>query len=277
MLGVDCCNGVGAVHTKHFLEDHLGCEVVAIFDNTDGVFEREPEPTPASLDRLSQTVIKEGCDLGFAQDPDGDRLALVDERGKAISEELTLAIAVEQVLTQHRKTPVVINLSTSKSVERVAERNGCQVTRTKIGEINVTEAILEQGAAIGGEGNGGVIIPEIHPCRDSYAGMAVVLEHLIDSGKTLAECCENIPSYHMIKDKKNLPGDQIDAVLGKLAQHYDKHHPNRLDGVYIDFGDSAIHVRSSNTEPVLRVNAEAPTREEAQKLCRELHGIIDAI
>ena len=274
-VAIDCCNGVGALHTPAFLHDHFGCEVVPLFDQADGVFEREPEPTSENLASLKQAVIEHGCDLGFAQDPDGDRLAIVDETGRAIGEDLTLAIAVEQVLNRHRKTPVVINLSTSKSVERVAQRHGSKVTRTKIGEINVTESMLEQDAAVGGEGNGGVIIPEIHPCRDSYTGMAIVLEHLLDTGKTVSQSCAEIPTYCMIKEKKTIPSEKFTKILEKLYQHYAKEQPNTLDGIYIDFGESCAHVRPSNTEPVLRVSTEAPTHKEAERLCRELHNIID--
>ena len=276
-VAVDACNGVGAIHTASFLRDHLGCEVVTIFDRTDGTFERDPEPSRANLKSLCQTVMEHRCDLGFAQDPDGDRLALVDEHGQAIGEDLTLAIAIEQVLARHQQTPVVINLSTSKSVASVAQRQGSQVNRTKIGEIYVTEAMLDQGAAVGGEGNGGVVIPDIHPCRDSYTGMAIVLEHLLDTGQSLSKCCANIPAYTMVKDKKAIPEDKVKAILEAINTHYAAHHPTTLDGIYVDFGESWLHVRPSNTEPVLRVTVEVPTGEKAEPLLQELNRIIDRV
>lgn len=275
-VAVDCCNGVGALHTPRFLREALGCEVITLFDQPSGRFEREPEPTPASLKHLGETVVKHGCALGFAQDPDGDRLALVDEHGRAIGEDLTLAFAVEQVLARHAKGPVAVNLSTSKSIEFVAQKHGCKVTRTKIGEINVTETMLAQGAVVGGEGNGGVIIPEVHPCRDSYTGMAVILELLVDTGKSISELCAEIPSYHFIKDKRELEGIEASDILQRIGSHYSRHKVNTLDGVHVDFGDSWLQVRASNTEPILRVTSEAPNKVKAQELSKELHDLIDA-
>ena len=274
-VAVDCCNGVGAVHSIPFLRDSLGCEVFPIFDEPDGLFRRDPEPTPKNLERLKQTVIQHDCAIGFAQDPDGDRLALVDEKGHALVEDLTLALAVQQVLTRHGKGPVAINLSTSKSVEYVAQQHDCPVTRTKIGEINVTEALLAKNAQVGGEGNGGVIIPAIHPCRDSYAGMAVLLELLMDKQQPLSQISSTIPDYHLIKNKLPLGDIEPSHLLQTIADQYAGQNINTLDGIHIDFGDAWAQVRASNTEPILRISAEALSPTKAQQLCDDINQLIN--
>ena len=241
-----------------------------------GIFEREPEPLPENLKVLSEAVIKNKCDIGFAQDPDGDRLAIVNEKGEPIGEDLTLAFAVRQVLSSHEKGPVAINLSTSKSVERVATELGSEVIRTKIGEINVSESMLEAGAVVGGESNGGVIIPAMHACRDSFVGMAVVLELMAETGKTVSELRDEIPRFTVIKDKLQIRGEQAPAILRYLRRQYDGNAKvNLLDGVHIDFGDSWVHARRSNTEPVIRVTAEALSAEEATRLGAEMRAHID--
>jgi phosphomannomutase len=275
-VAVDCCNGVGAVHSLAFLRDQLGCEVVTVFDEPTGAFEREPEPRPENLKWLAEAVVKNDCDIGFAQDPDGDRLAIVNEKGEAIGEDLTLAFAVDQVLSHHGKGPVVINLSTSKSVEEVARKHECEVIKTKIGEINVSGTMVEAGSVVGGESNGGVIIPAIHPCRDSFGGMAVVLELLAMSGKTVSELRAEIPAYHTVKEKVTIRSEQAPVILRALRRRYEAENINLLDGVHVDFGDRWIHARRSNTEPVMRLTAEAPTQKEAEALAAELREQLDA-
>ncbi len=273
-VAVDCCNGVGALHTAAFLQ-LLGCTVVPLYDNPSGIFEREPEPLPENLKRLSETVVREQCDIGFAQDPDGDRLAIVDEQGRPIGEDQTLAFAVRQVLSKHGAGPVAVNLSTSKSVEFVARQQGCEVVRTKIGEINVSETMLKIGAVVGGESNGGVIIPAIHPCRDSYGGMAVVLELMAHTGRTVSELRAAIPQYYVVKEKIRIRSEQAPVILRFLRREYAGQKVNLLDGVHIDFGDSWAHARRSNTEPVIRVTAEATSPDEARRLADELHAKVE--
>lgn len=274
-VAVDCCNGVGALHSAHFLRDLLGCEVVTVLDNPSGIFEREPEPLPKNLILLSDAVVRNKCDIGFAQDPDGDRLAIVNEKGQPIGEDQTLAFAVQQVLAHHNRGPVAVNLSTSKSVEFVANQLKCEVTRTKIGEINVSEAMAQIGAVAGGEGNGGVIIPEIHLCRDSYAGMALVLEMLAMSGQTVSQHRDQIPYYTMVKEKLRVRNEQIPGILRALRRDYAGQKMNFLDGVYVDYGDSWIHARRSNTEPVIRITSEAPDPKLAEKLAGELRARVE--
>ena len=276
-VAVDCCNGVGALHTVPFLKELLGCKVVPVFDQPSGIFEREPEPLPENLQRLCETVVQEKCAVGFAQDPDGDRLAIVNEKGQPIGEDLTLAFAVQQVLSHHTQGPVAINLITSKSVEYVARQYGSEVVRTKIGEINVCETMLRIGAVVGGENIGGVIIPAVHPCRDSYGGMAVVLELLAMSGKTISELRAMIPEYFVVKEKIRIRGEQAPVILRALRSEYAGQKINLLDGVYIEFGESWVHVRRSNTEPVIRITAEAATQDESLSLAATIRSQIEKI
>ncbi len=273
-VAIDCCNGVGALHSVSFLRDYLGCEVVSVLDQPTGAFEREPEPTPESLTALREAVKHHGCHIGFAQDPDGDRLAIVDENGDPLGEDFTLTLGIQQVLSSHEKGPVAVNLSSGKTVDYVAEKVGESVTRTKIGEINVSETMLEIGAVAGGESNGGLIIPAVHPCRDSYASMAIILEMLADSGKSISALKAAIPEYHIIKDKIKVSNDVSLKILRAVRNHYQNETLNLLDGVHVDFGNSWVHARRSNTEPIIRIMAEAPTQEEAQKLAKELKAIV---
>jgi len=274
-VAVDCCNGVGALWSRRFLEESLGCRVVAVFERPTGDFEREPEPLPQNLGSLREAVRKHGCDIGFAQDPDGDRLAIVDEQGEPIGEDLTLAFAVEEVLDRHEKGPVVVNLSTSRSVEDVARSRGCEIERTKIGEINVTSRMLERRAVVGGESNGGVIVPAIHPCRDSFAGMALVLELMAATGRTVSELRAAIPRYTLIKDKIPIRTERAPLILRHLRKVYAGQRMNLIDGVYVELGRSWIHVRRSNTEPVMRLTIEAPDRREAQRLASEVRAEVE--
>ncbi len=274
-VAVDACNGVGALHTRAFLED-LGCTVVSCFDTPTGNFEREPEPLPENLGALSALVSAEHCDIGFAQDPDGDRLALVNESGKPIGEDMTLAFAVQQVLDHHVKGPIAMHLATSRAVQDVAEQRHCAVTRTRIGEINVTEAMKAAGCVVGGEGNGGVIIPAVNPCRDSFVGMAVILELLALERKTVSEVRRSIPSYTLLKQKLRVRPEQVPDILRMLRRLHEKEKLNLLDGVFVEFKNAWVHVRPSNTEPVIRIVAEAPTAEEAQALLGKTRDAVEA-
>ncbi len=262
-VAADLCNGVGALHTESFLREGLGCEVVAVHAAPTGLFEREPEPVPRNLGALSRAVIEHRCDIGFAQDPDGDRLAIVDERGRPIGEDFTLAFAVRQVLAAHERGPVVINLSTSRTVEETARAAGCPVTRTKIGEIHVAGAMARSGAAVGGESNGGVIVPAVHPCRDSYVAMALALELLVATGRRVSELRAEFPGYAVAREKIPLSATDSAAALRRLRRRYADRRPLLLDGVFVDFGDGWALARRSNTEPVLRIEAEARAPEAA--------------
>jgi len=275
-VAIDCCNGVGAVHSVDFLKNVLNCEVVSVLDQPTGAFEREPEPTPESLSLLCETIKQEKCVIGFAQDPDGDRLALVDENGVPLGEDFTLTLGIQQVLASHEQGPIAVNLSSGKTVDAVTEPTGNQVTRTKIGEINVSETMLAIGAVAGGESNGGLIIPAVHACRDSYVSMAIILEMLAETGKSISALKAAVPEFHIVKDKIKVSSEASLKILRTVRQKYQNEKINLLDGVHVDFGDSWIHARRSNTEPVIRVMAEAPTQEKAEKLAKELRDIVTA-
>lgn len=275
-VAVDGCNGVGAAFSREFLEQ-LGCEVIMVHGDPHGRFEREAEPTPKSLTLLCEAVVAHRCHIGFAQDPDGDRLTIVNEFGEALDEELTLAMAVRQVLAAHERGPVVLNLSVGKTVEEVARSYDVPVERTRIGEIHVSSRMVQIGAVVGGESNGGVIIPGIHPCRDSFGGMAVILELLAQSGKSPSALRAELPHYHMVRSKIRVSGEQTPVLLRHLRKFYRDAPVNTLDGVHIDFGDHWIHVRPSNTEPVMRVAAEAGTPEHAQQLVDDLTQLLSTV
>lgn len=268
-VALDTCNGVGALYAAAFLREDLGCEVFPVFDQPTGEFEREPEPLPERLGRLCEEVRLRGADVGFAQDPDGDRLAIVNERGEPIGEDLTLAFAVEAVLTRHARGPVVVTLSTSKVVDHVAATHGCEVVRTRIGELHVAEEMLRIGAPVGGESNGGVMVPAVHPCRDSFLGMALVLELLAATDKTVSQWQGTWPSFAVAKDKLAASPEQASRALAALRRAFEGLRVNLLDGIHVDWGNRWLHVRPSNTEPVIRIIAEAPSEAEARGLVAE--------
>lgn len=272
-VAVDCCNGVGAIYTRPFLEG-LGCTVETLHDEPTGRFARPPEPIPEHLGELGRRVVAAGCDVGFAQDPDGDRLALVDEQGRAIGEDLTLAFAVRQVLCRHERGPVAMNQPTSRCVEDVARSLGSEVIRTRTGEIHVAAAMLEHGAVVGGENSGGIIVPRIHPCRDSYIAMALVLELLAGEGKTVSALRAEVPAYALARGKVPVRPDQVPTVFRELRRRYRDHKISLLDGVGVDFGDRVVHVRRSNTEPVIRYLVEGRDPAAAAALAEEIRGLI---
>jgi phosphomannomutase len=271
-VAVDGVNGVGALYSPFFLSKLLGCEVVPIHDTPSGVFERDPEPLPQHLGALKEAVTRYKCDVGFAQDPDGDRLAIVDENGAAIGEDLTVVLACRQVLEAHEKGPVVVNLSTSRAVEDVAGALGCSVTRTRIGETHVARAMLELGAVVGGEHNGGAIIPRIHPCRDSFSAMALILELMTRTGKTISALRKETPEYFMVRRKLPARPDKAPEALRELRRAYAERPMSFLDGCFIHFDGAWAHIRRSNTEPVVRLTIEARDQTQATALADEIES-----
>lgn len=274
---LDSCNGAGSVITPLLLEK-LGCEVVPMHCDPTGVFPHNPEPVFINLGDLCEAVPKTGADVGFAQDADADRLAIVDERGHFLGEEYTLALAARHVL-RHRRGLVVTNLSTSRLVEDVAREMGARVVRTRVHEIHVAERMRTESAVIGGEGNGGVIDPRVHLTRDSLAAMALILEELAETGKTISELAAELPRYVMRKCK--VPTTYT-AAMNTLTDIKNRYQPEadagRLridytDGIRLDWEDSWVHVRPSGTEPALRVICEAETAERADALCEEFLAI----
>jgi phosphomannomutase len=276
-VAIDLCNGAGAALLPRLL-DELGCETTTVFADPDKAFERVAEPLPENLGALSAAVKHSGAALGFAVDPDADRLALVDETGRPIGEERTLTLVSLAVLSRWKgKTPpppLVANLSTTRALDDVAARFQTRVERTKIGEAHVVERIRATGAIIGGEGNGGVIYPAIHPGRDAAAGIALLLEALAESGETLSEMNRRVPDYVMVKQKVGVEGKDLRAIFAKMRETFsDAVDFNDIDGLKISFADSWLHVRPSGTEPIVRVFTEAPDEKTARALAERAMAV----
>lgn len=272
-VALDTVRGAGGAVMPELLE-RLGCRITAINLETDGKFPRPPEPTPEHLAALGKLVRKANADVGLAVDPDVDRLAVVDERGRPIGEDYTLAFAVRAVLgTGGRRgspRPVVVNLSTSLVVDDAARDYGATVERVPVGEVNVARAMLERGAVIGGEGNGGVILPALHAGRDAPLAAALVLALLVRDGRPVSEIVGSAPRYDIVKAKidRDTRGS-LDAVYAGLAKRFPDAGVDTQDGVRLGWADRWLHVRPSNTEPIIRLIAEAPSRQQALALIEE--------
>ena len=262
---VDCVNGAGSFILPMLCEQ-LGCEVITMNCNGDGNFTRVPEPLAENLNELEQEVINTGADIGFATDPDGDRLSIVSNNGNAIGEEYTLVLAVKNYLN-YQKTMVVTNLSTSMMLESIAN----EIIRTRIGEAHVVQKMNELNIPIGGEGNGGVILEEVHLGRDSLVAISMILSLLSSSGKSISDEISNIPQYIMIKDKIRVD-DKID--FDSLETIFDCNEINKIDGIKFIWLNKWIHIRKSNTEPIIRIFAEAKTQEEVDELINTLNNYL---
>jgi phosphomannomutase len=266
---LDSCNGAGSIVGPKLLAA-LGAEVIPINVTPDGSFPRPAEPLPENLGDLCEAVKKHNADVGFAQDMDADRLAIVSEQGIPIGEDYTLVLAALYVLG-HEAGPVVANLSTTSALEDVARKFGCPLFLTKIGEVNVTDKMQQANAVIGGEGNGGVIYPRINFARDSLVGMALVLHLLAGSGKTITQLLDQFPRYSVVKEKMLCPSEKIPAVLKMLRQEYDKFPLDTRDGVKVTLPDGWFLVRGSNTEPIVRVVAESRTESQAREIVARVY------
>ena len=263
-VALDCVNGAGSAIMPELL-GRLDCRVESIGMTPDGRFPRDPEPTAENLADLGRLVRESGAQAGFAVDPDADRLSLVDERGRALGEDLTLALAADVVLRRRAGT-VVTNLSTSRVVEDVAARHGCSLVRAPVGEINVASRMIAEGAVVGGEGNGGVIVPALHHTRDAAAGAALILQYLADEAETpLSERIARLPAYRIVKEKVPFPREALPAVYAALERDLPQGRADRSDGLRIEWPEARgwLHVRPSGTEPVVRIIAEAPAESEA--------------
>jgi len=263
-VALDCVRGAGVVIVPALLE-RLGCRITAIHTEPDGRFPRAPEPVAENLGELETLVRDSKADFGVAVDPDVDRLALVSEKGKAIGEDYTLALAAMLVLT-HRKGAVVTNLSTSLVVEDAVTRSGSKLTRAPVGEVNVAVRMRELQAVVGGEGNGGVILPEVHLGRDAPVGIALILQLLAEVGKPLSAVAGELPRYAIVKDKLDRPEASLDSVYAALKKTFADATADTQDGLRLAWSDRWLHVRPSGTEPIVRVIAEAPTEQEARAL-----------
>ena len=266
---IDTVNGAAYKALPELLKE-LNCDVIKIYCDNDGTFPRGTEPIPSHLEDLSKAVISNNADIGFATDPDADRLAIVDNNGKPIGEELTLVIAVESYLKYYKDSQkVVTNLSTSMAVDVIAHQYNSTVQRSSVGEINVVEKMKELGSTIGGEGNGGVILKESHLGRDSLVASALVLNHLAQSELPFDKILDNIPRFVMIKDKISLQ-DDIDLKHIKTLFQNDDVTFMEDDGLKIVWEDKWVHIRKSNTEPIIRIISEAKNKNIAKELINNI-------
>ncbi|MDE2981233.1 MAG: phosphoglucosamine mutase [Gemmatimonadota bacterium] len=266
-VALDCVNGAGGVIMPALL-DRLGCRVHAIGMEPDGHFPRDPEPTAANLGDLAELVRASGAEIGFAVDPDADRLSLVDETGVPLGEDLTLALAADVVLRRGGGCAVT-NLSTSRILDDVAWAHGCRVVRAPVGEINVVVRMIDEGAVVGGEGNGGVILPALHHTRDAPVGAALLLQYLVDApDATLSDRVGQLPPYHIVKDKVTFPRALLDDAYAALSRELPAGERDDSDGMRLEWTREAswLHVRPSGTEPVVRLIAEAPAEASARGL-----------
>jgi phosphomannomutase len=288
---LDCVNSAGGIIVPRLLEK-LDCEIIPIHCEMTGIFGHAPEPIPENLTSLCAQVREQRADIGIAVDPDVDRLVLINEKGEPFGEEYTIASCTKFILEkitnrQSKIAPahnagsplrsdnppslkVVINLSTTRAVEDIAKHYGASTLRTPVGEINVAKKMKEVGAVIGGEGSGGVILPKVHLGRDAIVGIALVLQHLTEFGGTLSELKTALPQYYITKGKVDLGTLNPDAILKQLmADHSVRDTINTDDGLKIDFPESWVHLRKSNTEPIIRIIAEAHTKAEADELVKK--------
>jgi phosphomannomutase len=273
---LDANHGAGGVLGRPLLE-HLGCEVTVLGETADGQFDHLPEPTEANLGSILEQVAAATADVGFCQDPDADRLAIVDERCRYIGEEKTPALCIEHVLRAGRRGPVVTNCSTSRMSEDLARKYGVPFFRSKVGEANVVDMMLEQNAIIGGEGNGGVIDPRVGLVRDSFVGMALVLDAMAASARPVSRLADELPQYAIYKTTIAVAAEEIPTSLDKLEQRFSDAAADRMDGLRLDWPSGAwLLVRPSNTEPIVRAIAEATTIGEARQLCESAASILSA-
>lgn len=273
-VGLDAVNGAGGELIKSLLE-MLGCEVATFHFEPTGRFPRMPEPIAENLVDVCAAMKSANVEIGFVLDPDADRLALIRSDGTPAGEELTLCAAALAALP-HVAGPVVANCSTSLALRDIAAGFGRDFIETKVGEAHVAKKMLDVGAAIGGEGNGGVMLPMIHASRDSAVGVALVLQALLDSGKSSADFFDDMPQYSLVKRKREFHSlDQQRAALGKLHSFTEFGQPDLLDGLKWRINDAWIQARASNTEPIVRVFAEAPTHAEAERLANIVLHFLD--
>jgi phosphomannomutase len=274
---LDSVNGAGGAEGRMLLEK-LGCEVVHVNGEPTGRFAHTPEPLAENLTQLSEAVRQSGAAAGFAQDPDADRLAIVDETGRYIGEEYTLALAAMYMFSRY-PGPAAANLSTSRMIDDLASGAGppCRVYRSPVGEANVVAVMKAHGCRFGGEGNGGIIDLRVGRVRDSLVAMALTLQLLAETGKTLSELVAGIPSYVMIKQKFECPRERIERVLDAVRTRYAGGRIDDRDGIRVDFDDGWVHVRASNTEPIIRIIGEAVSAERAESLIGEVTSLADRV
>ncbi|MDF1843197.1 MAG: phosphoglucosamine mutase [Rubripirellula sp.] len=271
---LDSNHGAGSILGKRLLES-LGCEAIVVGDQPDGNFAHVPEPTAENLTGIATKVREHGCAVGFCQDPDADRLALVDGDGRYIGEEFTLALCVKRAMaSEATRGPIVINGATSGMSERLAAEYEVPAYRSAVGEANVADMMIAKQATYGGEGNGGPIDPRVGYVRDSFVGMAQVLELMVSSGQSLAELANGLPQLHIHKTKASVAAEQLPSLFEALTEKFPEANAQTGDGLRLAWDDKWLLVRGSNTEPIVRLIAEAETEAEATALCDSAAALI---
>ncbi len=271
---LDCVNGAGAYVLPEFLKE-FGCQIIEMNCEKNGIFPRKPEPLPENLIETMNKVKKVNADLGIVVDPDVDRLVLITDKGEPFIEENTITQIVHFVLSR-KKGNVVVNLSTTRAVDDVADEFGCQVFRSPVGEANVVKKMKEVKAIIGGEGSGGVIFPELHFGRDALVGIALTLQHLSDYGNSLSQLKNDLPHYFITKKKIDVTKNP-DEIINKLIQNFSNQKMNTEDGLRVDFPDHWVHFRKSNTESIIRIITEAKSEETSKKLANDYYKIVNEL
>ena len=271
---IDAVNGAGSEALPLLLE-YLGCEVIKLYCEGDGKFKRGTEPLPENLIDLGKLVLENKADAGFAVDPDADRLAVVDETGKPIGEEYTLVLAVEGYINDRKQEEIfVTNLSSSMALDKLAEKYNCSVERSAVGEINVVQKMLALKSELGGEGNGGVILKESHLGRDSLVGVAMVLNRMAQEENKISKIHSSLPQFYMVKDKIILDGVDKNIVEKKVKDIFSDADIDSSDGLKLIWNDCWIHIRASNTEPIMRIYAEASSKIAAEKLVKQVKACL---
>ncbi len=265
-VAIDCINSVGALALPLLLKNLGVKHIFELNCMPNGEFAHNPEPLPENFSDLSETVVKNNADVGFVVDPDVDRLAIVDEKGDSFGEEYTLVAVADYVLSNKSGKNTVSNLSSTKALADITKKYGGKYFASAVGELNVVEKMKKVDAIIGGEGNGGVIYPKLHYGRDALVGIALFLTHLAKSKLKVSDLRKKYPHYEIIKMKKNVKNLDVDKILNDIKQKFKNHNPITIDGVKIFFEKGWVHLRKSNTEPVIRIYAEADNKKIAQKL-----------
>jgi phosphomannomutase len=268
---VDAVNSSGGIAVPMLLEALGVTEIVKLYCEPDGQFAHNPEPLAENLRDLSKAVLKNKAHLGISVDPDVDRLAFVCEDGEMFGEEYTLVAVADFILQHHKKGNTVSNLSSTRALRDVTEKAGGKHAASAVGEVNVVKLMKETKAVVGGEGNGGIILPELHYGRDALVGIALFLSHLAKFGKTTSLLRSMYPDYYISKNKIELtPQIDVDDILEKIKQKYKKQPVNTIDGVKIEFDREWVHLRKSNTEPIIRIYSESPSQTTAENLAKKI-------
>jgi phosphomannomutase len=269
-VAIDCVNSTGGIAIPKLLKALGVEEVIELYTEPTGQFPHNPEPLPENLSELANTVRKYKCDIGIAVDPDVDRLALVSESGEMFGEEYTLVAVADYILGQ-KKGNTVSNMSSTRALRDVTEKYGCEYHASAVGEVNVVQKMREEKAVIGGEGNGGIIYPELHYGRDAMVGVALFLTHLAKSGKTASILRSTYPSYHISKKKIDLDTSvNIDALFDEIEKKYSNYEVSTIDGVKIQFDKDWVHLRRSNTEPIIRIYAESNSETTSDNIANQI-------